>query len=851
MAKDAAIFDKKSADRISKNVLWGEQQRQRGGDRYAYEHVQPHETIYVQLIEKDPAGEIGYWSAQEVYYKDGRWELIETDRVWDGDAQPYIHHYAWGEAEIQQIVKLMLVSDVQTGGQDWVFDTDVTNPEAFVFYSDQNGNGGQALKDSTWTMRTAGKVLTNVGEASINAPFTIQPGQACQVVITFIDYGNGFQLSSAVMTTGEGQYWSNGSDGSIIVQHRIAKANIDGDMVRLEQYHAGDIHLEVFGVADEEDDGPTPTPSPLDIQGDNDWIDVTRLGNLYTVSHKAPPGAGKAMASMKGLDTTFSCDEVSFASFADVNTWVNDQLLAKIREIFYDTRGHIYDLKDCAGSSVTPTEDPTSVYLESSLTSSYVSGSDFGPSSINGNGLNFTYKILNQGANYLDYIATKRIQVGVIMANGQAVQIAIDGGQPILFNQAFFAENVEGTSGLRAIDTEAPGELVCGTERYRFNSTADLHVSVITVGLVQTATFNTMSCAATNNISGPSTIRNYDDPNAEAMTISVGYSIANLGTAISPGMSDTLTNGPYLSELSIKYADGTPVSWSTAGSAGPFKTTTRFLELDATSTTGVFDKIWFKLRDSDTPGDQIKICSKLLTLPGLTDANVESCDLYSISSEDDCITDESGVRVADDTDTCITDNGNNPLVDLPAAPCVYPGIGKITATSSLTNSGFANYSSGDDWANVKSMLDTSTTTLSNVALFVGIFNSPPNNTGLQRWYSTFDTSGLGAVNISARINWSSNQINRKFVIVYTTDPEPVVTNVTYDMSNWTVLGTINNPTSSSETIDFDCDNLPRNASLRIGIMIINDYQNDATGMTGTNIPTNGFRLGSVEFYKCS
>jgi len=416
MAKDATIFDKKSAERISKNVLWGEQQRQRGGDFHANEHVQPHETIYVQLIEKDPAGEIGYWSAQEVYYDDGRWELIDADRIWDGDAQPYVRHYCWGEAELKQIVKLMLVIDVNTGVEEWVFDTDVTNPEAFVFYSDQNGNGGQALNDSSWTMRTAGKVLTNVGEADINAPFTIQPGQACQVVVTFIDYGNGFQLSSAVLTTGEGQYWSVGSDGSIIVQHRIAKAVIDGDVVRLEQYHAGDVHLEVFGVADEDTDDPTPTPSPIDIQGDEDWINVTRLGNLYTINHKPPPGAAHAMASMKGLSTDFSCDSVSWSTVADVQSWVNNELLANIREIFYDTRGHIYDLKDCAGASVTPTDDPTSVYLQSSMVADYFSGSDIGPDAVGaGGGIDFTYKILNDGANYLAYIGTKKVQVGLIM----------------------------------------------------------------------------------------------------------------------------------------------------------------------------------------------------------------------------------------------------------------------------------------------------------------------------------------------------------------------------------------------------------------------------------------------------
>ena len=335
MADDITVFKKSDAERISNNVLWGEQQRQKGGDITGHEHVPLNEVIYVQLIEKDPDGEQGFWSAQEVYYDDGRWELVDTERIWDGDAQPYIRHFSWGEAELKQIVKLMLVSDVDSGEQLWVFDTDVTNPEAFVFYSDENGNAGQATKDSTWTMKTAGKVLTNVGEAEIVAPYTLNAGQSVQITITFVDYGNGFQLGSAIMQAGEGAYWTE-SEGEITVNHRIATAKVDGDIVRLEQYHAGDVHIEIFGNSDDDDDDDTTT-SPLKIIGDEDWITVFRLGNLWTVNHKPPPGAGKALASMKGLDTSFSCDEVSFASFADVNTWVNDELLAKIKETWLKT----------------------------------------------------------------------------------------------------------------------------------------------------------------------------------------------------------------------------------------------------------------------------------------------------------------------------------------------------------------------------------------------------------------------------------------------------------------------------------------------------------------------------------
>jgi len=138
------------------------------------------------------------------------------------------------------------------------------------------------------------------------------------------------------------------------------------------------------------------------------------------------------------------------------------------------------------------------------------------------------------------------------------------------------------------------------------------------------------------------------------MSLSVSYDVTFLGSATSPGFITATDNGPYISAVTISYADDTPVAWSTEGSGGPFKTETRFLELDNTSATGTFDKIWFKLRDADAAGDQIKICSKLLTFDRLTDANASSCDYISISSDDDCITDQDGVRVTDESGDCIT-----------------------------------------------------------------------------------------------------------------------------------------------------------------------------------------------------
>ncbi|HHZ64105.1 MAG TPA: hypothetical protein EYN51_01165 [Flavobacteriales bacterium] len=187
---------------------------------------------------------------------------------------------------------------------------------------------------------------------------------------------------------------------------------------------------------------------------------------------------------------------------------------------------------------------------------------------------------------------------------------------------------------------------------------------------------------------------------------------------------------------------------------------------------------------------------------------------------------------------------------LSPAICVFSGLGTIAATA-LLDTGVQTFTD-DQFVQVKTALDDSSTVPVNAGLFAGYrnnFGAGGGFTGLQRRYLTINTLGI-TDKISCRIQWSCNQINREFVIVYTIAAEPAVNNVTFDMPSWTVLGTIINPNSASETIDFDCDALPRNATLRVGFMMINDFENDITGMTGVNIPANGFRLGSAVFYRC-
>jgi hypothetical protein len=653
---DIPFFGKDDTKRISEDVRWGESVRQKGGVIQAYDHTDVAEITYVKLIEKDPDGHVGLWAAQEVYYRDGFWELIDTERVWDGTAESYVRHFSFGEAEIGQIVKLRLISDTNTGLEEWVFDTDVTNPEAFVFYADDNGNAGQARKDSSWTIKTPGKVLTNVGEANIRAPYTMAPGGSCSVQIIFIDYGEGYQLASAAMTSLGGQYWTE-SEGVITVNHRIARVDVNGDVSRLVQYHAGDIHIEVFSFSsdpddpDDPDDPYDPYKKNIKVVGDNIWINVVRAGNTYTVNHLPPP-QNQALSSMKGLDKTFDCSNVAFSTVADVQTWVNNIFLAKIAELFYDTRGHIYKQTDCDGGGIVTTEDPTSEYLVSELNGDYVSGTTISPDAINGVGIDFNYLIYNNGKNFLDYIGVKSIQVGLISANGKAIKIGLNGAAPIAFNVAKLAQNVFGTSGLRSAGFD-DGPALIGVERFQFNSTAKLSASVIGIGLAQTQVFNTLPCTITTTTNS-TIVLDRTDFFATPMSISFGTGVANMGSASSPGLVSATDNGPYLIDMTFRYSDNSPALVSISGSDGPWKTGHFFLELDSNGDTGTFDDVWFQIPSDIDPGETIKVCAVLRTWDELTDVNVETCTTLNINYEDECITDESGENVTDDSGECIT-----------------------------------------------------------------------------------------------------------------------------------------------------------------------------------------------------
>jgi len=623
VSKEVYFFGREDSERISKVVPYVEGLQQRGKAHAIRENMPTSEIVYAKLTEKTPKGQEGYWKAAEVRYDNNDWEEVDGGRQWDEDEYTHIRHYSWDDAEIGQIVKARLIVNIDTGLEEWVFDTDVTNPEGLVFYADDNGGTGQARKDSQWTTKVGAKVLTNVGTAEIQSGFQMGAGDSAQVVITFIDVGDGYELVSAVMTNGQGQYWTE-ANGKIVVNWRIAEVEQLGDMGRLKQYHSGDIHLEIFSYGsdeDEDDDYPNSPPGvpnqvnkPVIVEGDNKWIQVIKAGRKYTVSH-INAGAGE-------LWKTLTVDKTGGGSYT----------------IKVDNRGHIISVDEGGGAGEeTPTQDYD--VITSTLTSNLV-GSDIRPELVGGEGISVDYKILNNGANYLDWIQVRTCNITVINDAGDHIHFDVfniaQAGMPA-FNSELL-ENNAGTSGRNET------ELFMSTEKFRFNGTVTVRCAVAGKDVTQIKTHNTATCTATNTINSI-VARDKDDPNAAAMTLTTTYSLANLESG-------------YQTRLSIELPDGTPVPFSLTGQNGDYLVGVQTLTLDATSATEE-QEIWFDFEsmgdDKPSSGDTIQLCTELRSLAGDYDANVKACTTLNYRNENDAVVDQYGNIVSDqDSNSPIT-----------------------------------------------------------------------------------------------------------------------------------------------------------------------------------------------------
>lgn len=607
------VFDNEDSDRIAKAIPIVEQWAGENTSKRFRTPMDNPEVIYCKLTAKDPDGKNGYWSAKEARYISDEWEAQDNGRAWDGTSEkfPYIRHYRWDDAEVDQIVKVFKVINNETGKLEWVFDTNVTNPEGLVFYSDKTGGTGQAKSDSQWTTKVGAKVLTNVGESEINPGFTIGTGDSAQVVITFTDTGNGYVLTGAAMQTGQGQYWTE-DNGVIIVRWRIAEVEALGDVGRLKQYHSGDIHIEIYAQANDDDDDDSSEEeytTTIQIFGDGKWIDVAQVGKTYTISHRRP----------------------------------NPKLVWKTLEVnkngggFYtievDRMGHVVSVD----GEELPVEDEVYYNYTSSLVSSIV-GSDVRPEAIGGSGISVLYKLFEDGNNFPDWINAKSSMCTVVNDIGQALffsKLNVEEGAMSTFNRELLL-NVAGTAG-----TEI-NELFLGAQYFRFNASITLAIAVVGRGLRQTQQHSTATCTATNTISS-TIVRDKEDPNNNPFTVTVSYSLANLEST-------------YKTKITFKTQAGVEIPYIVDNFVAGTGSITA--ELDATSATAeqsiLFD---FESMGDNKPatGDPIIMTSKLLTITDDYDANVEKQTILSYQSESECTVDMLGETVTDGTNDCVTD----------------------------------------------------------------------------------------------------------------------------------------------------------------------------------------------------
>jgi hypothetical protein len=820
MPKEVYFFDKEGSERIVNDVRWGDEQRSRGRDISSHPYTEINEQIFVVLQQRDPSGKEGWYQAEERVFQDKTWQAPSKPRKFNDSEFNYVRHHKWDDMPLQTIVQIYPLVNVETGEEDWVFYDEVTNPEAFVLHCVGGGTNAGGPEDS-WTMKHGGAVLTNVGQAELK-PTTIAAPSYLGVAITFADYGYGFQLQDVNYTNIRTQYWVQ-ADGIIVINHPLANLELVGDKTRLEQYHAGDIHIEVFAYSDDdEDDDETPYTRPIEILGDGKWINVTKAGRTWTVAHILP-NPDEPKNSMKGISKNFMCDKLQATSVQGVVDWINNQLLANIQELYYDKRGHVYKLTDCDGAEVDrynedddiPTGGDPDIYtnLTSSLELNLV-GSQLVPEPVDStSGLSYKYKVLNNGNNYTNWINTENSAYGFENDLGEAVKVSetqTTDNNPVFDNPVGgLLGNVDGTSGFKWIG--GTSIVYCDPLRFRFNSFVRMRASVRNKGLPQTETVSTASCTGLIVPAGDDTVRDWDDPNALGFSFTAGYDINDL-------------NNAYKIRYTFKYADDSLVKFTNTGSNGVYQTQWVDEQMDGSSTTGTIDGIFFDFKEGTSSGDVIKLCIELVTDDDVEyNANADTCYNLSFNNVGDCITDGSGQNVTDSSGDCIETG----TVSLPSASCAYPGSG---ASSPTDNEGyFSNSSSKNAFtthlANLRNSSLSSTDPLNSGARHT----LGPNETLLRRHAEKFDTSA-GGYNLRM-IMGSINAIG--YHIVYYDGTLPAVNNKTYLMHTWTIAHTVPGGTTGNQ--DFDISSLPQSTTLWIGAIAIPDYNNDYSAFTDVTI----------------
>jgi hypothetical protein len=257
----------------------------------------------------------------------------------------------------------------------------------------------------------------------------------------------------------------------------------------------------------------------------------------------------------------------------------------------------------------------------------------------------------------------------------------------------------------------------------------------------------------------------------------------------------------------------------------------------------------YKQPTGSTPGtrDQLHAALEIVKISA-TQAEVRWTGNISASEELDF---DYAVSVRDEN-SCYSGVGSSTLT--------YFGVPEIPeyvcggASQGVSHSGRlflgAVESSSNQWSAIKAKLDDSNYTPVNIGGIglVGMKNlSSGTSTQMLISHRTYDFSSI-AEPLFMRCSFTCNQLNREFVILWTTDPEPAVNNKGYDRASWNLLGTVKNDSATNQTKDVDLAAIGKPSYVRIIVTTINDYLNDS--INGTILDDDYYELSSEEVRRC-
>jgi len=809
---DVTFFSPDSNRKIANTVRAVERMANAGQELISQGQEQNHDIIYARITAKDPEDKTGYFQLEEVGFNGETWEAIANGKQFDGTEYDYAHHYNWEDAEVNTVVKLKLVVNIDTGAEDWVFFHEVTNPAAFVFIADETGNTARS-SDSQWSIIRGGSVLTNVGVLKLPGDLTMKSQGYAGVLITFIEDDGTMILASAIYTNSEGKYWTaSEGEGTIIINFPLATSSKIGDKTELTQLHVGDIHLEISAPEEEE----------IRILGDETWIQVTKVGNTWTVSHILPGTASLKKDGFTVLDEAFPCDQVAFSTLQDAEDWANS-LLDAIQRISYDIRGHIYEQLECDGTVINSYDDVDDLNLTSTLTANSLS-SQLVPNIIDtDSGIDYSYTIKNGAANFLDFIAggdfntiAGKNSLGEVISlskgdtGGAPNLIGVKANGPSIIESV---KNVGGTSG---------GTYGAGTElvkldplRFRFNDTLEVIGNVAgKAGIRKSVVIATEVCTWSVAV-GDTVIRHNTDPNASEFLFTAQASIANLDRA-------------YQARLRIAANDGTLLEFSVNGQGGPYNVTTLLMPLDAASNADT-PGLYFKFPGASLVGDVFKMTIELITDDAnVYDANVVSETFLSLSVEDECIIDENGNELTNEGLDCLT---SIPILEtIPSSACASPGTGLITGTNLAgANASTANE---NDEAAIRILLQDSASIFPAGSAEVNLDKGygAGKFTLMRRSAQKYDLSGItGSPNLNFNSSTTSGP-DLEIVAFYKVAASlPAVNNPLFDLFTWTPIGKFS-PAGANVSLNLS-GLVPEVVNVFIGFATKHDFDNNFAGLT--------------------